>query len=358
MKDLQLLTRLSEVYGISGREKEVKKIMKEEFLKYVKEEDIKYDKLGSIMAKYGNGSGVRFAIAGHMDEIGMIVTKITEQGFLKFQTIGGWWSQVLSAHTMKVITSEGKAYTGVIGSIPPHILSPEALKNPVDVDTLYIDLGVNSKEEVEKLGVKVGDMICPDTKVEVMANGDFLMGKAWDNRIGCAIVLKVFEMLANDEEKCGNTVFGMGTVQEEVGCRGAQTVANIEEFDVGFGLDVTIAKDVPGTDGANAMGKGPAILLYDSGLIGHAGLREYALEIAKKYDIPVQVDYLKRGATDASKLSMAHSGSIAMSLCVPSRYIHSHSSMISYKDYENCSKLIYHIIKDMDVETFKKIAYE
>ena len=134
MKDLQLLTKLSEVYGISGREKEVKKIMKEEFLKYVKEEDIKYDKLGSIMAKYGNGSGVRFAIAGHMDEIGMIVTKITEQGFLKFQTIGGWWSQVLSAHTMKVITSEGKAYTGVIGSIPPHILPPEALKSPVEAD--------------------------------------------------------------------------------------------------------------------------------------------------------------------------------------------------------------------------------
>ena len=205
MKDLELLTKLSEVYGISGHEKAVREIMKEEFLKYTDEENIKYDKLGSIWAKYGKGDGVKFAIAGHMDEIGMIVTKITDKGFLKFQTIGGWWSQVLSSQTMKVVTREGKAYTGVIGSIPPHILPPDALKSPVDIDSLYIDLGVDSKEDVEKMGIKVGDMICPDTKVEVMANGDFLLGKAWDNRIGCAIVLKVLELLNEDKEECNGT---------------------------------------------------------------------------------------------------------------------------------------------------------
>lgn len=355
LKDIELLTKLSEVYGISGHEKNVRSIMKEEFLKYVTEDNILYDKIGSICAKYGNG-GVKFAISGHMDEVGMIVTSITNDGFIKFQTIGGWWSQVLSSQLVKVVTKDNKTYTGVIGSIPPHILSADDLKKPVDIDSLYIDLGANSKEEVLKMGINIGDMICPNTKVEVLANNDYLMGKAWDNRIGCAIILKVLELLKKDDFT-KNTVYAMGTVQEELGCRGAKTMGNIDDIDIAIALDVTIAKDVQGTDGSNKMGAGPCILIYDSGLIGHTGLRDFALELSKKYNIPVQLDYLKKGRTDAAELSLLGNGALGMSLCLPSRYIHSHTSMISYNDYENTSKLIYSIIKEMTMEKFKELTY-
>ncbi len=356
MEDIELLKKLSESYGISGHEKNIRSIIKSEFLKYVDEKDISYDKLGSICAKYGNG-GVKIAISGHMDEVGMIVTKITDEGFIKFQTIGGWWSQVLSSQLVKVITEDNKCYTGVIGSIPPHVLTADDLKKPVDIDSLYIDLGANSKEDVLKMGIKIGDMICPNTKVEVMANGDYLLGKAWDNRIGCAIILKVLSLLHKNNIK-NNTYYAMATVQEELGCRGAKTMGNIDDIDIAIAVDVTIAKDVIGTDGTNKMGSGPCILLYDGGLIGSTALREYALEISKKYNIDVQVDYLKRGSTDAGSLTLLGKGALGMSLCLPSRYIHSHASIISYKDYENAAKLIYNIIKDITVGKFKKMAYE
>jgi len=358
MKDLKLLTKLSEVYGISGHEKEVRNIMKEEFLKYVSNEDIHYDGLGSIIAKYGN-KGVKFAIAGHMDEIGMVVTSINEDGYIRFQAIGGWNPQVLSSQTLKVVTKDGKAYTAVVGSIPPHLMSAADLAKGLDLDQMFLDLGVNSKQQVLDMGINIGDMIVPDTKVEVLANNDFLLGKAWDNRIGCAIVLKTLELLSKDKDyNNGNTVYAIGSVQEEVGCRGAKTASNIDDVDIAIGLDVTIAKDIVNADKSNRMGEGPCILVYDSGLVGHVGLREYALKIAKKHKINVQVDYLKRGRTDASEMSMTKSGALGMSLCLPARYIHSHTSIISYKDYESASKLIYYMIKEMDEETFKKIAFE
>jgi len=214
-KDLLLLKKLTEANGIGGHERMVRQIMEEEFLQVVSKDDILYDGLGSIAArKVGQEDGPKIAIAGHMDEIGMIVTKITDEGFLKFQTIGGWWSQVMLAQQMTVTTSEGKTYRGVIGSKPPHILSESELKNPVKIEDMYLDLGVASKEEVEKLGIKVGDMITPAIDFQVLANEKYLLAKAWDNRIGCAVAIEVLKQLKG--QKHPNTVYGIGTVQEEV----------------------------------------------------------------------------------------------------------------------------------------------
>lgn len=352
--ELELLKKITDVNGIAGHERQVKKFMENELSSIVGKDNISYDNLGSIIAKLGH-TGPKIMIAGHMDEVGMIVTKITDDGYLRFQTIGGWWSQVMLAQQMHITTSSNQVYLGVTGSKPPHILSEEERKNPVKPEDMFIDIGATSKAEVEALGIKIGDMITPAIDFNVMANKDFLLAKAWDNRIGCAIVIEALRQLQN--EKLENTVYGVGTVQEEVGLRGAKTASQVVQPDISIALDVTIAKDIPGTDGTTKMGNGPVILLYDSGLVGHVALREAFVEVANKNNIPLQFDYLPRGGTDAGQMHLAHHGSPAISLCIASRYIHSHTSMISYKDYENCVKLVVEVIKTLNTAKVKEIIY-
>ena len=277
---------------------------------------------------------------------------------IKFQSIGGWNPQVVSSQIFKLVTKDNKVYTGIVGSIPPHLLSDAEKQQGLQIDNMFLDIGISSKEEAQKLGIEIGDMIVPNTKVEVFPNGDFLLGKAWDNRIGCAIVLKVLELLKEDKEyQNNNTVYAIASVQEELGCRGAKTSSAKLDLDVAIALDVTIAKDTIGFDKSNKMGEGPCILVIDGGLIGHVGLREYALKIAKEKNIKVQVDYLKRGSTDASQMVLNGKGALGMSLCLPARYIHSHTSIISYQDYENAAYLIKEMIKYMDKSKFEELAY-
>ncbi len=353
-KHYKLLKELCEANGIAANEKAIKQIMKREFLKIVEAENIIYDGLGSIAAKLGK-NGPKIAIAGHMDEVGMIVTKITDDGFLKFQTIGGWWSQVMLAQQYTVTAANGKEYLAIMGSKPPHILSAEDRKNPADIEQMYLDLGVTSKDEIVKMGIKIGDMITPKIESNMMANNDFMVAKALDDRMGCAIVLGVLEALKNSDHP--NIVYGVGTVQEEVGTRGAKTMANLIAADINISLDVSIAKDVPGTDNSIKMGLGPDILIYDSGMVGHVDLRNLVVETAEENNIPFQLDYIKAGSTDASSMHIANCGAPSIAICVASRYIHSHTSMISLKDLENCIKLIVLVIQKLDQDKVNNITY-
>lgn len=259
------------------------------------------------------------------------------------------------AKQVTITTRNGDRYVGVIGSKPPHILGDEERKKPFNIDDMFIDLGVRSKEEVINLGINIGDMIAPRVDFEVMANEDTLLAKAWDNRIGCAVMLAVMEKLQNENHP--NIVYGVATVQEEVGLRGAKTASNIVKPDISIAVDVGIAKDTPGTDNSTKLGGGPLFLIYDGGLIGHVGLRNLFVETAEELKIPYQFDYLKRGATDAGAMHLAHGGSPAISLCIPSRYIHSHSSLISKSDFENCVNLVVEVIKKLDQKTVDQITY-
>ena len=342
MNELKIL---SELNGISGYEKAVRRYLADAFSKIVGPTNITFDNLGSVIAKQGN-SGPKIALAGHMDEVGMIITRITDDGYMRFQTIGGWWGQVMLAQQMTITTQTGKTIRAVIGSKPPHILSVEERKIPVKIEDMYLDIGVTSKDEVTSLGISIGDMVTPFIDFQVMANGDFLLGKAWDNRIGCAIVLETIRRLKTLHHP--NTIYGIGTVQEEVGLRGAKTASSIIKPDISIALDVGIAKDTPGMDGTVKMGKGPQILVVDGGLIGHVGLRNLFLEVAKEKEIPIQLDYLTGGATDAGAMHLAHGGSPAISLCIPSRYIHSHTSMISHQDFIYCVDLLVAVIQRLD----------
>lgn len=351
---LTMLKELTDANAISGHEQEAREVMKKHISPYASE--VYTDNLGSLIAKkVGQENGPKVMVAGHLDEVGFMVTRIDKDGFLYFQTIGGWWSQVMLAQRVTVMTSSGNV-TGVIGSKPPHILSPEARKKPVEIKDMFIDIGASSKDEAEEFGVRPGDSVVPYFEFTQMQNEKMLLAKAWDNRIGCAIAIDVLKQLENETHP--NTVYGVGTIQEEVGLRGAKTSAHFIEPDIAFGVDVGIAGDTPGVsdkDADSKLGEGPQIILYDASMISHKGVRDLVVETADDQNIPYQYATMAGGGTDSGAIHLTANGVPALSITIPTRYIHSHAAMLHRDDFENAVQLIVEVIKKLDEETMKSI---
>ncbi|AIM15845.1 MULTISPECIES: M42 family metallopeptidase [Neobacillus] len=354
---LKMLKELTDAKGIPGNEREVREVMKKYIAPYA--DEITTDGLGSLIAKkVGKEGGPKVMVAGHLDEVGFMVTQIDDKGFLRFQTVGGWWGQVMLAQRVTVVTRKGDV-TGIIGSKPPHILSPEARKKPVEIKDMFIDIGASSREEAEEWGVRPGDMVVPYFEFTVMNNEKMLLAKAWDNRIGCAIAIDVLKQLKDVDHP--NVVYGVGTIQEEVGLRGARTAAATIDPDIGFGVDVGIAGDTPGVSEKEAMskmGKGPQIILYDASLVSHKGLRDFVTDVADELNIPYQFDAIPGGGTDAGAIHVTYKGVPTLAITIATRYIHTHAAMLHRDDYENAVKLIVEVIKRLDRETVDKITYE
>ncbi|BFJ02268.1 MAG: M42 family metallopeptidase [Priestia megaterium] len=353
---LTMLKALTDAKGIPGNEREPREVMKKYIAPYA--DEVTTDGLGSLIAKkVGNEQGPKIMVAGHLDEVGFMVTQIDERGFIRFQTVGGWWSQVMLAQRVTIVTSKGEV-TGIIGSKPPHILPPEVRKKPVDIKDMFIDIGASSREEVAEWGVKPGDQVVPYFEFTVMNNEKMLLAKAWDNRIGCAIAIDVLKALKN--EKHENVVYGVGTVQEEVGLRGAKTSANFIEPDIAFAVDVGIAGDTPGVsdkEASSKMGDGPQIILYDASMVSHKGLRDTVVDVADELNIPYQFDAIAGGGTDSGSIHISANGVPALSITIATRYIHSHAAMLHRDDYENAVKLIAEVIKRLDRDTVNAITY-
>lgn len=357
-EQLQMLKDLTDAKGIPGNEREPREVMK----RYIEPlaDSIGYDGLGSLIAeKKGAEEGPRVLVAGHLDEVGFMISKIDDKGFLRFQTVGGWWSQVMLAQRVTIVTRDGRELTGVIGSKPPHILSADARKKPVDIKDMFIDIGASSKEEAMEWGVLPGDMAVPYFEFTVLNNPDYLLAKAWDNRIGCAIAIDVLRELKGEQHP--NTVFSAGAVQEEIGLRGARTVAAKVKPDIGFAVDVGIAGDTPGVSSKEASGKmgdGPQIVLFDASMVSHKGLRDLVVETAEQHGIPYQFETIPGGGTDAGSIHLANEGVPSLAICIPTRYIHSHAAMLHKKDYENAVRLIVEVIKKLDRETVDRLTFE
>jgi len=349
-----ILLEMSMLNGIPGNERQVRNYMNDK-MKNISE--VSFDNLGSIIAeKTGNPDGPRIMVAGHMDEVGFMVTTITDAGYVKFTPAGGWWSQVMLAQQMVITTGDNKEIRAVIGAKAPHILTVEERAKPVAMDKMYLDLGVENKEEAVKLGIKPGDMITPYIEAIKMSNERYLLGKAWDNRVGCAAAIQVLENLQG--EKHENIYFGVGTVQEEVGLRGAKTSSHKIMPDIGIALDTTIAYDFPGGDKNTELGKGVGIMFKDSSMIGHKGLRDYVIGLCESENIPYQLTFLERGGTDGGAIHMSHIGAPSISFCLPVRYLHSHTSVVHQDDYEAMVKIVTLLVKSLDRETVNKITYQ
>lgn len=350
---LTLLREISELPGVPGYEDLVRKYIKEKMQGI---SQVTTDNLGSVICKkVGSSEHPKIMMAGHMDEIGMMVTLITKEGFLKFQTLGGWWSQVMLAQRVTIKTSKGDVL-GIIGSKPPHILRPDERNKTVEIADMFIDIGACGKEDAETMGVLPGDPVIPVSPFAEMKNPKYLLGKAWDNRLGCLMFMEVIKNLQGVPHP--NTLYGVATVQEEVGLRGATTSVHTIDPDIGFALEVDIPGDTPGIKEHEAqakLGKGPSIMLYDRSMIGHRGLRDFVVETAKSAGIPLQFNSMPGGGTDAGAMHTNRSGVPSLVVAVPTRYIHSHAGIIHRDDVDAAIALMTEVCKKLDESAAKAI---
>jgi putative aminopeptidase FrvX len=354
---LQMFKDLTEAPGVPGQEGAVREIMGR-YLAPLGE--VLTDRLGSIVA-YKTGGGVergnapKVLVAGHMDEVGFLVKLIDDNGYIKFQPLGGWWEQVMLAQRVLIRTRKGDI-VGVFGSKPPHLLSADERKKMVQKEDMFIDIGVMSKEDAIAAGVRPGDPIIPICPFTVMSNEKMLLAKAWDNRFGCALSVQLLKELGNDHP---NTVYAGATVQEEVGLRGAQTLAQMIQPDVAIALDVAIAGDTPGVKQHEAQGKmggGPVLLIYDATLIPNLRLRDLCIDVAESEGIPLQFDSIPAGGTDAGKFQFAAQGVPSIAIGVPTRYIHSAASLMNIDDFNNATRLMVALVRHLDAATVAGLA--
>jgi len=355
---LQMFKDLTDANGIAGNERAPREVMKKYIAPYA--DSVETDNLGSVIAKkVGDENGPKIMVAGHLDEVGFMVTQIDDKGFIKFQTVGGWWSQVMLAQRVTITTRKGDEIIGVIGSKPPHILPADVRNKVVDIKDMFIDVGAASKEEVLEWGVRPGDMVTPYFEFNVMKNDKYLLAKAWDNRIGCAITIDVMKALQN--EKHPNILYSVGNVQEEVGLRGAKTATHKIQPDIGFAVDVGVAGDTPGVtakESTSKMGAGPQIVVYDASMVSHRGLREFVLDVADEHNIPYQFEAMAGGGTDAGSIHVTANGIPALSIGIATRYIHSHAGILHRDDYDNAVKLVVEVIKKLDRDAVNKIIFD
>jgi endoglucanase len=298
---------------------------------------IQVDRMENVIAiKNGKPNAPKIMLAAHMDEVGLMVKTITKDGFIQFSKMGGIDDRILPAQKV-VVHTKSVTYPGVIGSKPPHIQKEDERKKIISYDDLFIDIGAESRDDAIGMGVAIGDPVAFDVKYASLGK-DTVMGKAFDNRAGCAVMVETMRLLK--EVDC--TVCAVGTVQEEVGLRGAATAAFGVDPDLALALDVTIAGDVPGVrefDTSVKMGKGPALTISDSGLITHPKILRWLRETAQEEQIAIQLESGLLGSTDAARISITRQGIPSGTISIPTRYIHSPTGIMSLKDLDLSAKL-------------------
>ncbi len=334
-----LLEKLSNAHGISGHENDIRKIMEEEIRPYV--DEIRTDRMGNLIGTK-KGAGPSIMLAAHMDEIGLMVKYIDDKGFLHFVTIGGWFDQTLHSQRVIVHTTRGPI-TGVIGSKPPHVMKEEDRKKPVKAEDMFIDIGAKDKEDAETLGVEVGTPVSMDRQFAPLANGLYTC-KAFDNRAGVAMLIDSMRQIS--EMDIDATIYAVGTVQEEVGLKGARTSAFGLMPDVAIAVDTTIPGDHPGIekkDSALEIGKGGVITIVDAGgrgLIADPTVVKWLRQTAEANDIPYQLDVGDGGTTDATSIHLTREGIPSGTLSVATRYIHSPVEVLDLDDLQACADLL------------------
>lgn len=323
----ELIEKLVEAYGPSGFEDQIYDLISPEIEPYV--DDLWKDAMGNLIAlKKGDGTGLKVMVAAHMDEIGIMVSHITEDGFLRFTNIGGVFPHTLLGN--RVQFSDGSQ-----GLIYSDHMDDWSIIHPIEKH--YIDVGATNREDCP---ISVGD--AAGFVRSFTTKGSRLTAKSMDDRIGCVIEIEVMKQL----QKTSHDVYFVFSVQEEVGTRGAQAAAQAINPDIGLAIDITPAADIPkaGSMANVGLGKGTAIKVKDTGMIAHAGLVRLMKQRAEEASIPYQLEVLNRGSTDARAMQIANTGCIAGCISIPCRYAHSQSETVDIVDVEASINLLVEIL--------------
>ena len=352
----RLLAELSNASGPSGFEGSVRAILAREMRSDGLE--ISTDGLGSVIGvMQGPADGPRIMLAAHMDEVGAIVRYLTPEGMVKFQPLGGWLDQALVDQRWTILTAKGPI-PAISGLKSVHVTSQEDRSRVTPRDDVFLDVGATSKDEAEALGIRPGDAVVPASSFQEFAHGRYV-GKALDDRVGCVMLLETLHRIKEQGIKTPNTIYFVGTVQEEIGLRGAHTAATAVNPDLGISLEAGIAADHPGgrPDSAQErLGAGPVIYLADAGMLVNLKLRDLFQSIAAQNNIPVQTEVTNGGLEDSAELQRYGAGRPAINYAVATRYLHSHNSMIERRDLDQAVFLLLKVLPVLDARKVKEIS--
>jgi len=348
----RLLAELANASGPSGFEESVRAVMVRE-LKPISD-TLRFDGVGSVIARTGS-TGPKIMLDAHMDELGGVVRRVTPTGFLSMQMLGGWLDQALPDQRWVIIGSKGpvKAVTGIRDI---HVVPADERTKVFARDSLYLDVGARTAADVAALGIGPGDPVVPDAPFEVLAGGTRYLGKAWDDRVGCAVVIEAMRRLHAGGHP--NQLFVAATVQEEIGLRGARTAADIIQPDIGIAIEGGITGDSPGRNPEETqavLGEGPGIFLYDSSTLPNRRFVALVREVAAARSIPLQRDLVQGYGDDSAAIQATNGGVPTVNLVVPARYTHAHNGIIDRADFDRMVDLVVALIERLDAPTVARL---
>ena len=343
-----LLERLSNAAGPPGAEEPVRAIMVGE-MKGLATVPLRYDGLGSVIGQQGN-AGPRIMIDAHMDELGGMVRRVTPSGFLSMQMLGGWLDQALVDQRWIIVGSKGpvRAVTGIRDI---HVITPGERTAVASRDSVFLDVGAKSAAEVAAMGVSPGDPVVPDAPFAVMNGTKNYLGKGWDDRIGCAVLLEAMRRTATMPH--ANQLFYVATVQEEVGLRGGRTAAQTVKPEIGIAIEGGITGDMPGARPEETqvkLGAGPGMFLYDTSTIANRKMVAYTRKVAAAKGLPLQADLVQGYGDDSAEMQMTNGGTPTINLVVPVRYTHSHNGIVNRQDFDETVDLVVGMLVGMDAK--------
>ena len=341
LKEIELFGKLSNAFGPSGNEEDVAEILRRDLEGYADEERI--DKLGNILFYHNGQKGYpKVMLSAHMDEVGFIVTFIEEDGFLRFDTIGGITNNIMPGQ--RILLRAGTSYLkGIIGTKPPHIMTAEEQNKIVPKEDLFIDVGADSLNQARKKSADVGMMGVFDVEFADLGDGYF-RGKAFDDRAGCTVLAEVFKSMK--DSPCN--VVAVGSVQEELGMRGSRTAAWQVDPDYGLALEGTFVADVPGTRPDRVSSKikgGPVVTIMDRAALTHPLVLKTLIKVGRERSIPFQFKKVPVGGTDAGSIHLTKAGVPSGTVAVPCRYIHGPASIVHIDDLKNTVRLVTEFVK-------------
>lgn len=344
-----LLERLANAAGPPGAEEPVRTIMVGE-MKGLATVPLRYDGLGSVIGQQG-AIGPRIMIDAHMDELGGMVRRVTPSGFLSMQMLGGWLDQALVDQRWIIVGSKGpvRAVTGIRDI---HVITPGERTAVAARDSVFLDVGAKNAAEVAAMGVSPGDPVVPDAPFVALNGTKNYLGKGWDDRIGCAVLVEAMRRTAALPH--ANQLFYVATVQEEVGLRGGRTASQTVKPDIGIALEGGITGDMPGARPEETqvkLGAGPGMFLYDSSTIANRKMVAYTRKVAAEKGLPLQADLVQGYGDDSAEMQMTNGGTPTINLVVPVRYTHSHNGIVNRLDFDQTVDLVVGMLVGMDAKT-------
>lgn len=355
MADIKLIEDITNAFGPSGFEEDVCRVVK----KYASDFSLENDAMYNVYMKGPNFSGKKPVIMldAHLDECGFMIQSIRENGLLNFIMLGNVHLTSLPAHSVLVRTQSGKLIKGIITSKPVHFLNAkESADCSLDIETLAIDVGASSREEVETVyGIHIGDPVVPDVKFEYQEDHGICFGKAFDNRLGCTCIIETMKNLKHDDLDVD--VIGAFAAQEEVGMRGAKATAQVVKPDLAIVFEGSPADDFYYSTGISqgALHKGVQIRRMDKSYISNTDFINLAHKIGDELGIPYQDTVRRGGSTDAGMISLTEKAVPVLVLGIPSRYVHSHHNFCAIEDVDAAIQMATEVIRSLNQETMDKI---